>query len=132
NYTFNVHSDIIDKNIGYRFDFTTNHHNLTFGANYVHHALRPNNVGASAENVELQFNNNVRLFSEEAAIYVNDKISLSDHFEVNAGLRFTGFRQLGPFTRYVENDNLQILDTVVYTKNETVTKYFNAEPRLAA
>jgi hypothetical protein len=132
NYTFNVHSDIVDKNIGYRFDLSKARHNLTFGLSFVHHALSPNNVAASSENVDLQFSSNVRLFSEEAAIYINDKITVSEKIEVNAGLRFTGFRQLGPFTRYVENENLQILDTIVYRRNETIAKYFNAEPRLAA
>jgi hypothetical protein len=132
NYAFNIHSDIQDKNAGYRFDLTAKNHNLTFGLNYVHHALRPNNVKASTENVDLQLGTSVRLFSDEAALYVNDKITLSEKIEINAGLRFTGFRQLGPFTRYLENENLQILDTIEYRGGKSIVNYFNTEPRVAA
>jgi hypothetical protein len=131
NYAFKVFSSIADKNLSYRFDIQHHKHNLTMGVTYVDHALRPNNVEASTENVDLKLSNNVRLYSDEAAVYVNDKYLVNDKLEINAGLRLSGFRQKGPFTRYVEDDNLEILDTITYSRHQTIAKYANIEPRLS-
>src|SRR5690606_33395162 len=84
-----------------------------------------------SEDVELELNNNIQLYGDEAAAFINDKISLTEKLEINAGLRFTGFSQLGDFTRYRVDETLQILDTVTYKKNERIVTYSNVEARLA-
>jgi hypothetical protein len=131
NYNFNIFSDIRDHGINWQFDLKKKKHAITFGLNYTYHRLSPNNIEASTENVELDFNNNVKLYADEASVFVNDKITFSEKIELNAGLRFTGFSQLGEFTRYSVDGNLQILDTIVYGKNHRIATYANAEPRLA-
>lgn len=131
NYAFKIFSDIRDYGFTYQVDLKKKKHNLSFGINYTFHAVSPNNVEANSEDVELELNNNIQLYGDEAAVFINDKISLTEKLEINAGLRFTGFSQLGDFTRYRVDENLQILDTVTYKKNERIVTYSNVEPRLA-
>ncbi len=38
------------------------------------------------------------LYSHEAAVFINDKIKLSEALELSVGVRFTGYSQAGPFT----------------------------------
>lgn len=130
-YRFSIFSNIRDYNFTWQAGLKKKRHNLTFGINYTRHQLRPNNVEANSADVDLNLNNNVRLYADEASVFINDKVTLSEKMELNAGLRFTGFSQLGAFTRYVVDDNLQILDTVTYKKSERIVSYGNAEPRLA-
>ncbi len=131
NYNFNIFSDIRDHGIAYQVDLKKNRHTISAGLNYTYHRLSPNNVAARSQDVELDLNRNVVLHADEATAFINDKISLSEKIEVNGGIRFTVFSQLGDFTRYTEDDNLQVLDTVTYTKNERIATYANMEPRLA-
>jgi hypothetical protein len=131
NYNFNIFSDIRDHGITWQLDLKKKKHAIAFGVNYTYHRMSPNNVQASTEDVALDLNSNVQLYADEASVYVNDKITLSEKIEVNAGLRFTGFSHLGDFTRYTVDNNLQILDTITYEKNERIVTYANAEPRLA-
>jgi hypothetical protein len=131
NYQFKIFSDIRDHGFTYQFDLKRSIHNLSFGLNYTFHRLSPNNVEANSQDVELNFNNNVRLYADEASLFANDKITISEKVELNAGLRFTGYSQLGPFTRYAVDGNLQLLDTVNFEKNKRIATYGNLEPRLA-
>lgn len=130
-YRFNILSDIQDTGLTYQVDLKKNRHKLSFGFTYTNHALSPNNIDAQTGEVVLDFNNKVKLHADEGALFLNDKITLSDKLELNTGIRFTGYSQLGPFTRYIQDDNFQILDTIAYDKNERIKNYFNAEPRLA-
>lgn len=129
-YNFDIRSTIWDKSLTYQLDFKKGKHNVVFGLNYTHHTLKPNNMEAHSDSVELDLNANVRLKADEASIYINDKISITEQLEVNAGLRLAGFRQLGPFTRYIVDDELQILDTINYNSGKIVS-YGNLEPRLS-
>jgi hypothetical protein len=130
-YKFAIVSSIRDKGISYRFDLQKKKHALAFGIDYTHHQLKPNNIEASSDDVTLNFTDNVTLYAEEATFYVNDKIRLSENLELNAGIRLSAYRQLGPFTRYVTDEDLQLLDTIVYEKGASIAAYKNAEPRLA-
>ena len=130
-YSFSMLSDIHDKGFSYQMDWKKKGHNVSFGLNYTDHTVTPNNVDAHSADVVLNFNNQIKLHAIEGAFFLNDKITLSDKLELNAGVRLTGYSQLGPFTRYLQDDNFQILDTIGYAKNERIESYYNAEPRVA-
>lgn len=130
-YSFDIQSDIRDWGLTYQFNRQADNHTLVWGLTYTHHMLRPNNIYASSEDVELSISPRIKLQGEEAALFINDKIKFSDKLEVSAGLRLSGYRQLGPFDRYVEDENMQILDTLYYGRGETIERYANLEPRLA-
>lgn len=130
-YLFKVASDIHDNNVLYQFNLKKGKHDLAWGVNYIHHTLRPNNINAYSEDIELDIGPKVKLQADEGALFLNDKIQLSDKVEVSAGIRLSAYSQRGPFTRYIEDENFQILDTVTYGKGKRIKNYINAEPRIA-
>lgn len=131
NYSFEIFSDIIDHGGSYKLTWTKDRHTITFGAFFTRHTLRPNNVNAASNDVDLQFNNNVSLYSDEQALSLDDRIKISDKIEINGGVRLSAFQQRGPFTRYNVDDNLQILDTTHFEPNKSISSYVNIEPRFA-
>ncbi len=130
-YKFQIKSDIRDHGFTYHVDIRKNKHAIKAGVNYTFHRLSPNNISAQSEDVELDFSKNIILYADEASLFINDKFTLTDRIEMNGGLRFTTFSQLGDFTRYVVDDNLQLLDTIQYAKSNRIVSYANYEPRLA-
>lgn len=130
-YGFNINSDIDDRNIAYRVDIFTDRHTIAVGAGLTKHRIRPNNIDARSEDVDLDFGKSVQLYADEGFAFINDKWKLSENLEANLGLRYSYFAQRGPFTRYISDETLQILDTVTYSKNEVIASYFNPEPRIS-
>jgi hypothetical protein len=130
-YGFSVVSDIEDKNISYRLDLFAGKHTVATGVAFTNHGIRPNNVDAHSEDVELDFGTAIRLYADEASVYVNDKWKFSEKLEGNFGLRVSYFAQKGPFTRYIVDESLQILDTITYSKRDIIASYFNPEPRIS-
>lgn len=130
-YAFNIKSDINDTGIRWQFNLASGVHDLTWGIDYTRHSLRPNNVSASSDDVALNVGPTLTLKADEASLFVSDKITWTDRLEMNVGVRLSAYSQLGPFTRYIEDDNFQILDTVSYSKNTRIKNYYNVEPRVA-
>jgi hypothetical protein len=131
-FRFNLFSGIRDWNAKMDFTFFPSvMHNVRFGINYTHHTFTPSNVSASSGETEFDLGDIVKLYSHEGAAFVNDEWDITDRLAVNIGLRFTYFNQVGPFTRYVQNQNYETTDTVVYDKGESVSRYYRLEPRLS-
>jgi outer membrane receptor for ferrienterochelin and colicin len=106
-------------------------HNVRFGANYTYHTFSPSNVEARSGDTEFDLGDAIKLYSHEGAIYINDDWDISDRWAVSVGLRYTYFNQVGPFTRYVQNQFLENTDTITYKKGESVQKYQHIEPRFS-
>ncbi|HYG38863.1 MAG TPA: TonB-dependent receptor [Cytophagales bacterium] len=130
-YFFNISSNISDYGLNYQLNGRKKKHNYTVGFNYVYHILKPNNLNASSGDQGMAFNNRSLLFADEGALFINDNVKLSEKIEFNAGLRLSAYSQMGSFTRYIEDENLQILDTVSYKRNKRIKSYMNLEPRFA-
>ncbi|HTJ51186.1 MAG TPA: TonB-dependent receptor, partial [Cyclobacteriaceae bacterium] len=130
-YAFNVNSNIKDMGFTYQFNTAVKKHEISYGFSYIHHAVSPNNINAYSSDVELTVSPHLKLQGVEGAFFINDKIKISDALELSAGMRLSGYSQVGPFTRYLEDENFQILDTIRYKKNYWITKYVNPEPRVA-
>ncbi|MFN6944528.1 MAG: TonB-dependent receptor [Cytophagaceae bacterium] len=112
-----------------------NRHNLAFGtfASYRRHF--PGKVTPGSPNSmfrELEMN---RLFSLESGAYASNRQTITKRFEVEYGLRFTIFSQLGKgevFTYEGEPANGIITDTTTYERLESIKDYYGVEPRLSA
>jgi hypothetical protein len=130
-YAFNIKSDIKDVGITYQFQLATDRHDLSWGFDYTRHSLRPNNVSAASDNVAFNLGTALKLKADEASLFVSDRVAWTDRLEMNVGLRLSAYSQLGSFTRYIEDDHFQILDTVSYGKNKRIKNYYNFEPRVA-
>jgi hypothetical protein len=126
-------SGIRDLNAKVDFDFfPVPEHKLKFGAQYIFHTFLPNLVSGRQGDTEFNPQNTGRKFAREYAIYIQDDWELSRVVKINAGIRASGFTQVGPYTRF-ERDNLgNPLDSTIYGRGQPVKTYGGIEPRLTA
>jgi hypothetical protein len=73
---------------------------------------------------------------EEYGIFVDDDWKITDRIGLNAGLRFSGYRQLGDAQVFGYQPDVpikvsNIIDTTTYGSNKTVQTYGGLEPRLS-
>jgi hypothetical protein len=123
-FKFKLFSGIRDWNAKFDLDYFVNHtHSIKTGINYTYHKLTPNVF--EGESDEATFASPLSpKYGHETAIYVSDDINVSTNLKVTAGLRYSGFVQVGPYT--------SSLDGTVYGKGEKVKSYGGLEPRLSA
>jgi len=133
-FTFKLSSGIRDWNLKQDLTYYPNSlHNIKFGWNYTFHRFIPSSVSASSGNVEFDTGEIVKIYGNEAAIYVLDEFDLTENFKVNAGFRLSMYQHIGPFTRYYKNPNTGVTDsTRQYSNFESIKTYFGPEPRLSA
>ncbi len=141
-YTLNTHQDQFRfklssgiRDYGSKIDFSyfpNNGHKIKYGLNYVFHTFVPTSVAVSQEDVTFDTGIPQKLYSHESALYVMDEFDLNSRIKINAGLRYSMYQQVGPFTRYV-NGNLSAPDsTIEYSKGDLIKFYGGFEPRLTA
>lgn len=131
-YDIALYSGIRDYNAKFDFSwFPSTRHNIKFGGNYIYHIFTPNNATAKTSGMDLDLGNEMKLFANDGALYINDEFDISSLFKINAGLRYTIFQHIGPFDRYVIGEVKQITDTISYRKGENIQTYNHIEPRLS-
>ncbi len=131
-FQFKLFSGIRDYNAKADFNFYPNmSHQVRFGLNYIFHRFTPYNASASQGEVIFDTGKLTRLFANEVAGYVSDDWDLAGWLKIHAGIRFSGFQQLGPFDRFIRNPLGQVIDTNSYSKGQNVVKYGGAEPRFS-
>ncbi len=120
-FNFRIFSGVRDYNVKLDFDYYANPmHSFKYGINYTYHKLTPNT--ASASNGEVEFNTEfLPKYANEYGLYFLDDIKFSDRFSLNAGVRFSIFSQLGPYTSK--------LDAQEYGTFEPAITYTGLEPR---
>lgn len=131
-YVFDIYSAIQDYGTKTEWIIeTVPDHKISFGLEYLHHALVPNDIKAKGADVEFIFTEQEKLNNQEQALFIYDEYQVSDKISVNGGLRLSAYQQLGPFTRYRSDESLTLQDTIRYGKKEIVQNYFNLDPRLS-
>ncbi len=130
-FNFKLSSGIRD--IGGKMDFSyypSNRHKVKFGTNYVYHTFIPTSVALSAKDVVFDTGAPQKLFSHESALYVMDEFEINSRIRVNAGLRYSIYQQVGPFTRYIKGNISAPDSSVNYSKGDLIKWYGGFEPRL--
>jgi hypothetical protein len=130
-FKFNVFSGIRDYTG--KMDFTwypTVRHTVRFGANYIFHRFTPNNASGEIGGEKFDFGPPVRMFAHEAAVYIGDDFDITDKLRVHGGLRGSFFQHVGPFKRFIPNEQGIISDSISYKKGQPIKSYPNVEPRL--
>lgn len=110
-------------------------HRIKWGVDYTHHDFMPNSVYARSGDTEFDTGNKVHLISHEAAGYILDEFDINENISINAGLRYSYFAHVGPFTRFVKTDSGPLASnvtttTITYDKGSLVGDYGGFEPRL--
>lgn len=126
-----LNSGIRDLNAKLDFDYFLNlKHRIKFGGNYIYHTFTPSSVSGRQDTTVFRPDNAVRKYAHEAALYIQDDWEISPRLKVNIGLRYSGFRQIGPYTRYTRDRDGNKLDSTVYRGGQEVRSYGGPEPRL--
>lgn len=131
-FEFKLFSGISDWNGKLDFNyFVTEKYTLKFGFNYIFHTFTPSNVSAKSGEVVFDTGKIIRLYAHDAAVYVSNDYKITDKLELNAGLRYSVFQQIGPFTRFVKEDLNTSSDTIYYKAGKAIATYGGIEPRIA-
>lgn len=132
-FNFGLYSGIQDWNLKADFSYYPSiKHTIKFGFDYKYHTFIPTNVNAQSGETEFDFGDEVKLFANEAALYVLDDFDVTELLKVNVGFRLSAFQHIGPFTRYIKDDNGNTIDTKEYKRFEATKSYVRPEPRLSA
>lgn len=130
NFQLNLNSGIRDWNVKEDFDlYPSSNHKLKFGALYTYHTFTPSVVSGKQDSVIFKPDNAQQKYAHEAAIYIQDDWDVSDKIKINAGIRESGFLQVGAYKAYTTDDNGNRIDSAVYKKDQPVKTYYGFEPR---
>lgn len=111
--------------------FTPGNHHVKAGINYTYHTFMPNQVSGHSDSVAFHPDNALLKYAHEAGVYVLDDFDLLPWLKVNAGLRYSWFGQVGPYTRKIyDAQGIHPTDSTVYAPGELVKSYGGLEPRL--
>lgn len=103
-------------------------HVIKGGIDYAHHDFIPTDFTARSGDTEFDTGTSEQTFSHEGGVYLQDDFDITEAVRLHAGLRWSGFWHVGPFTRYPILDNQ---DTTQFAPGELVQFYGGWEPRLA-
>ncbi|WP_132054518.1 TonB-dependent receptor [Pseudocnuella soli] len=130
NFSVSLASGIRDGSAKVDFDYyPAPKHKIKFGAVATYHRFTPNVVSGRQDSVAFAPSNEGNKFALENGVYIQDDWDISDRLKLNAGVRWTGFTQLGPYTRYTRDINRNKLDSIVYGSGDKIKEYNGLEPR---
>jgi hypothetical protein len=131
-FDFRLFSGIRDWNLKSDFTYFPNiRHNIKFGANYIFHTFTPTSVSAKSGDVEFDTGDIVKVFANEAAIYVLDEYDINEKLRINVGFRLSMFQHIGPFKRFQKNNQGETDSIIEYAAFENIKTYFGYEPRFS-
>lgn len=131
NFAITLFSGIRDYNLKTDFDYYPNAlHEIHFGANYIFHRFTPSTFSGQSGDTEFSPQNISPQFAHEFAVYALDKYTITEKLEVNYGLRYSLFGQVGPYTKYINDFRGIPTDSVSWNSGELVKFYHRLEPRI--
>lgn len=122
------------QDYGAKVDFSyypNTRHRVKWGANYIYHIFTPASVSAKQDSITFDMGVAQKLISHEEAIYVMDEFDLNDRWRINAGLRYSLYQHVGPFTRYIKGDISKPDTAITYSKGDVIKFYHGLEPRFS-
>ena len=105
-------------------------HKIKFGALYTFHKFTPSVVSGKQDSIIFNPLNAQTKYAREGAAYFQDDWELSPKFQINAGIRYSFFQQVGPNKIYKTDADGNRIDSLVTTKGQQVKYYGGLEPRL--
>lgn len=106
-------------------------HKFKFGGQLTRHSFTPNVLSGNQGQLELEPDNDSRKSAYKAALYVEDSWEIAEKLSINAGLRYSSFSQIGPYTLFQRDEDGNKLDSVVYGRGDRIKTYGGLEPRFS-
>ena len=117
------------SNFTLKTDFTyylSPEHSLHFGVSANVHQFNPGNI-----NVDNRYIPQVpEIKSEKSVAYFSSERKISRKISYTMGLRFESWKDLGPTTVYLFDNNYNVDDTVLIGTNKVFSTYLNLDPRI--
>lgn len=131
NFEVKLASGIRDISLKQDFDFYPYaKQKIKFGAQYTYHRFTPSVVSGQQDSVVFNPLNAQTKFAHEGALYLQDDWEVSPKFQVNTGLRYSFFQQVGPNKIFTTDADGNRTDSIVYKNGQAVKTYGGLEPRL--
>ncbi|TNE78748.1 MAG: TonB-dependent receptor [Bacteroidetes bacterium] len=133
NIIIRVSSGLKDWTLKNEWIYTPNKNSLwKFGAQYIYHTFEPGILNAELDgenDVQSRINNQ---FAHEGAGYVSLEQKFGTRWQMNAGLRYSFFNQVGPYDQVIYESNGVRTDQIIqYKTGESIAFWDGLEPRLA-
>lgn len=133
NFEISLASGIKDGGVKIDFDYyPTPKHRIKFGGQSILHKFVPNIVSGRQDSVVFTPSTEDIKYGFVNGVYIQDDWDISNKLKVNVGLRWNAFSQVGPYTRYVRDEDENKLDSIPYKRFQTIQSYNGFEPRLTA
>lgn len=111
--------------------FPSTRHKIKWGAESIYHTFNPSSVSAQSQDVVFDTGTPEMLYSLESAVYAMDEFDVTEKLKINAGLRYSMFQHIGPFTRYIKGDISTPDTSITYASGDIVKFYDGLEPRFS-
>jgi hypothetical protein len=111
--------------------FPSTRHKIKWGAESIFHTFNPSSVSAQSQDVVFDTGTPEMLYSLESAVYAMDEFDVTEKLKINAGLRYSMFQHVGPFTRYIKGDISTPDTSITYANGDIVKFYDGLEPRFS-
>lgn len=132
NLTIQLFSGIKDWNGKVNFDYYPHHnHYIKYGMDYTYHTFIPHQVSGRAI-TDFTPHQGFKKQGHETSFYLSDELNVFPSLKINAGIRYSFFTQVGPYTSYELNEQGNIMDSTTYSSGKKVKSYDGWEPRLNA
>lgn len=124
-------SGIRDRNAKIDIDYYPSPgHKLKFGGQYTYHTFVPNILTGEQGDTKFEPNNDSKKYALEMAAYIQDEWELSPKFNIEGGLRYSAFSQIGPYTVYERDAAGNKTDSTYYGRGKPIKTYGGLEPRV--
>jgi len=131
NFSLSLASGISDWNAKLDLDYyPAPQHKVKFGGLFIYHKFTPNVLSGQQDTTIFRPNNESTKYANETALYVQDDWELSEKVKIHLGIRWSGFAQIGPYTKYDRDVDGNKLDSVVYPRGDLIKAYGGPEPRM--
>ena len=110
--------------------FTSGNHHIKAGLAYTFHTFIPNQISGHSDTTVFEPSNALIKYAHEAGAYVLDEFDPFPWLKINAGLRYSWFAQIGPYTRKDFDALEHPIDSTSYGPGSIVKSYGGLEPRL--
>lgn len=109
-------------------------HHLALGLSATTQTLRPRAGDAATDDGQSFRTTRVQTkYAQLVAGWLTDEWALTDRLLLSGGLRFSGQRQRGPYTRYwFDAPGARVVDSVTYPAGTTAARFATLEPRMNA
>src|SRR4029078_2196579 len=111
-------------------------HTIEAGLDFVFYQVSPGTRKRASDSASITPLSIEKEKGREMAVYVSDRITISDKLSVELGLRYAGYDYLGPKTVYGYKPALPlsretVSDSTSYGSGQSIKHYGGLEPRVA-